>query len=87
MYELGLLLIATSSTFIFSGIYAEKAHLLSTVIRNLELMPDYYTKAILSYVVRAGTALYEKLKSHDVLKIPTCKALNETTERENAIKL
>lgn len=38
----------------FTGIYVEKAHLLSTVIRNIELMSDYYTKAVLSYVVASG---------------------------------
>ncbi|XP_032683948.1 m7GpppX diphosphatase [Odontomachus brunneus] len=49
------------------GIYVEKAHLLSTVIRNLELMPDYYTKAVLSYMIRKDTPLYERFKSHGVL--------------------
>ncbi|XP_012524764.1 m7GpppX diphosphatase [Monomorium pharaonis] len=53
------------------GIYAEKAHLLSTVIRNLELMSDYYTKAVLSYVVFKGSPLYEKFKSHGALQIST----------------
>ncbi|XP_077263906.1 decapping enzyme, scavenger [Temnothorax americanus] len=54
------------------GIYAEKAHLLSTVIRNLELMSDYYTKAVLSYVVFKGSPLYEKFKSHGALQTSTC---------------
>ncbi|XP_014478992.1 PREDICTED: m7GpppX diphosphatase [Dinoponera quadriceps] len=49
------------------GIYVEKAHLLSTVIRNLELMPDYYTKAVLSYMVRKGSQLYKKFQSHGAL--------------------
>ncbi|EFN79752.1 m7GpppX diphosphatase [Harpegnathos saltator] len=53
------------------GIYVEKAHLLSTVIRNLELLPDYYSKAILSYVVRKGSPLYERFKSHGVLPADT----------------
>ncbi|KZC07267.1 PREDICTED: m7GpppX diphosphatase [Dufourea novaeangliae] len=49
------------------GIYVEKAHLLSMVIRNLELMPDYYTKAVLSYVVAAGDPLYTKFLEEGVL--------------------
>jgi len=57
--------------FFSSGIYVEKAHLLSTVIRNLELMSDYYTKAVLSYVVFKGSPLYEKFKSHGALQT-TC---------------
>lgn len=61
------------------GIYVEKAHLLSTVIRNLELMPDYYTKAVLSYVVFKGSPLYEKFKSHGALQTLTC----ETQETVN----
>ncbi|KAL0124849.1 hypothetical protein PUN28_006601 [Cardiocondyla obscurior] len=52
------------------GIFVEKAHLLSTVIRNLELMPDYYTKAVLSYVLFKNSPLYEKFKSHGALQ--TC---------------
>nr|XP_012233109.1 PREDICTED: m7GpppX diphosphatase [Linepithema humile] len=50
------------------GIYAEKAHLLSTVIRNLELMSDYYKKAVLTYVVFKDSPLYEKFKSHGALQ-------------------
>lgn len=49
------------------GIFVEKAHLLSVVIRNLELMSDYYTKAVLSYVVAEGDPLYIKFKEEGVL--------------------
>lgn len=35
------------------GIFCEKSHLLDTVIDNIELMSDYYTKATLSFVIRA----------------------------------
>ncbi|XP_031829862.1 decapping enzyme, scavenger [Nomia melanderi] len=49
------------------GIYVEKAHLLSMVIRNLELMPDYYTKAVLSFVVVAGDPLYNKYLEEGIL--------------------
>ncbi|CAG9790002.1 unnamed protein product [Diatraea saccharalis] len=34
------------------GIYAEKAHLLDSVISNLEMMGDYYKKATLPFTVR-----------------------------------
>ncbi|XP_037970462.2 m7GpppX diphosphatase [Plutella xylostella] len=34
------------------GIYAEKAHLLDTVINNIEMMPDYYQKASLTFSIR-----------------------------------
>ncbi|XP_076632632.1 decapping enzyme, scavenger [Colletes latitarsis] len=49
------------------GIYAEKAHLLSVVIRNLELMSDYYKKAVLSFVVAAGDPLCIKFQEEGVL--------------------
>lgn len=35
------------------GIFCEKSHLLDTVIDNIELMSDYYTKATLSFVIRS----------------------------------
>lgn len=35
------------------GIFCEKSHLLDSVIDNIELMPDYYSKATLSFVIRA----------------------------------
>ncbi|XP_053620792.1 m7GpppX diphosphatase [Plodia interpunctella] len=34
------------------GIYVEKAHLLSTVINNIEMMSDYYQKASLPFTIR-----------------------------------
>ncbi|XP_026744058.1 m7GpppX diphosphatase [Trichoplusia ni] len=34
------------------GIYAEKAHLLDTVIGNIEMIPDYYKKATLPFTIR-----------------------------------
>ncbi|XP_029158900.1 m7GpppX diphosphatase [Nylanderia fulva] len=54
------------------GIYVAKAHLLSTVISNLELMSDYYTKAVLSYIVFKDNPLYKKFKSHGALETSTC---------------
>ncbi|XP_003693320.1 m7GpppX diphosphatase [Apis florea] len=49
------------------GIYVEKAHLLSTVIRNIELMSDYYMKAILSYVVAEQDPLYIKFLKEGII--------------------
>ena len=49
------------------GIFVEKAHLLSMVIRNIELMSDYYTKAVLSYVVAAGDPLCIKFQEEGIL--------------------
>ncbi|XP_034185636.1 decapping enzyme, scavenger [Osmia lignaria lignaria] len=49
------------------GIFVEKAHLLSMVIRNIELMSDYYTKAVLSYVVAEGDPLYIKYKEEGTI--------------------
>lgn len=45
------------------GIHCEKSHLLSTVITNLELMPDYYQKATLSCVLSENDKLYAKFKA------------------------
>lgn len=49
------------------GIRVEKAHLLSSVIRNIELMPDYYKKAVLSYTVAEGDPLCTKFQEHGIL--------------------
>ena len=43
------------------GIYCEKSHLLDTVIDNIELMPDYYQKATLSFVSFEGNGLLDKM--------------------------
>ncbi|KAG7209038.1 hypothetical protein KM043_015199 [Ampulex compressa] len=49
------------------GIYVEKAHLLSTVIGNIEIVPDYYAKAVLSYVVAEGDPLFAKFQEKGLL--------------------
>ncbi|KAL2734063.1 m7GpppX diphosphatase [Vespula squamosa] len=49
------------------GIHVDRAHLLSTVINNLELMPDYYTKCILSFLVFEGDSLCTKFREHGVV--------------------
>lgn len=42
------------------GITTERSHLLSTVIENLKLMPDYYQKVTLPCTLKATDKLYEK---------------------------
>ncbi|EDV43778.1 uncharacterized protein Dana_GF18649 [Drosophila ananassae] len=45
------------------GIWCEKSHMLDTVINNLELLPDYYQRATLPFVLYEGNKLldlYEK---------------------------
>lgn len=42
------------------GIFCEKSHLLDTVINNIELMPDYYQRATLSFVVKETDDLFEQ---------------------------
>lgn len=44
--------------FPFPGINAEKAHLLDTVIDNIELVGDYYQRATLPCVLKENDKLY-----------------------------
>uniref|UniRef100_A0AAR5PA77 m7GpppX diphosphatase n=1 Tax=Dendroctonus ponderosae TaxID=77166 RepID=A0AAR5PA77_DENPD len=50
------------------GILAERAHLLTTVISNLELISDYYQKATIPFVVRENDSLFEELAKQNLLK-------------------
>lgn len=45
------------------GIFCEKSHLLDQVISNIELMPDYYQRATLSFVLKEADALFELLNA------------------------
>ncbi|EAT39462.1 AAEL008733-PA [Aedes aegypti] len=45
------------------GIHCEKSHLLTTIIENLELVPDYYQRVTLSCVLGENDKLYAKLKA------------------------
>ncbi|XP_001605474.1 m7GpppX diphosphatase [Nasonia vitripennis] len=51
------------------GIYCEKAHLLSTVISNIEIASDYYQKAVLSFVVKEDDPLCKKYQENGVLTV------------------
>lgn len=45
------------------GIHCEKSHLLTTIIENLELVPDYYQRVTLSCVLSETDKLYAKFKA------------------------
>ena len=45
-----------------SGTFCGKAHLLSTVINNIKIMPDYYQKATLSFYTGELAGLYRAIK-------------------------
>lgn len=55
------------------GIFCEKSHLLDSVICNLELLPDYYEKATLSFVIRENDAAFQQYA--DVLGVSSTKAI------------
>lgn len=40
------------------GIYAEKSHLLDTVIDNIEMMGNYYKKATLPFTIREMDTIF-----------------------------
>ncbi|KAH6923312.1 hypothetical protein HPB50_027125 [Hyalomma asiaticum] len=44
------------------GTQVERAHLLTTVISNLEMCPDYYRQATLGFTVKEGDGLHAKYK-------------------------
>ena len=44
------------------GIFCERSHLLDSVINNIELMPNYYQKATLSFVVYDNDKLYDRFE-------------------------
>ncbi|XP_019874062.2 m7GpppX diphosphatase [Aethina tumida] len=50
------------------GILAEKAHLLSNVISNIEIAPDYYKKVTLPFTVRENDNLFTELVKAGIVK-------------------
>lgn len=50
------------------GILAERAHLLSNVISNIELVSDYYQRVTLPFVVRESDKLFQEFESRNILK-------------------
>lgn len=54
-YVLGIMLL---NIILFIGIHVEKAHLLTTIINNIEMQSNYYQKASLNYVVKQSDPLF-----------------------------
>lgn len=50
------------SIFLFLGINVEKAHLLSTIINNIEMQNNYYQKASLNFVVKESDPLFNRFE-------------------------
>lgn len=50
------------------GIYCGKAHLLGSIIDNIRLIPDYYQKATLPFVVGEKSSLYLAIKESQAQK-------------------
>lgn len=48
--------------FICIGINVEKAHLLTTIINNIEMQSNYYQMATLSFVVKESDPLFSRLE-------------------------
>ncbi|KAB0792467.1 hypothetical protein PPYR_14426 [Photinus pyralis] len=56
------------------GTKTEKSHLLSNVISNIELVPDYYQRATLPFIVREGENLVAKFEKKGVLTRGACRS-------------
>lgn len=50
------------------GILAERAHMLTSIINNIELMSDYYQKITIPFVIRENDKLFSKFVSEGLLK-------------------
>lgn len=50
------------------GIYCEKSHLLSNVISNLEIFPEYYKKVTIPFVVKENENLFKIFEQKRLLK-------------------
>ncbi|KAJ8681453.1 hypothetical protein QAD02_017240 [Eretmocerus hayati] len=51
------------------GIFCERAHLLASVISNIEIIPDYYQKAVLSFVVKEDDPLCKKYHEKGIISM------------------
>ncbi|XP_017082261.1 m7GpppX diphosphatase [Drosophila eugracilis] len=51
------------------GIWCEKSHMLDTVINNLELMPDYYERATLPFVLYEGNKLLDLYEEEQPIRV------------------
>ncbi|XP_071449664.1 m7GpppX diphosphatase [Hetaerina americana] len=50
------------------GIHAGKAHLLTSVINNLELLPSYYQDATLPFFLKESDNLFSKFEKHGIVR-------------------
>jgi len=48
--------------YYFIGINVGKAHLLSTIINNIEMQGNYYQKATLDYVIKESDPLFNRFE-------------------------
>lgn len=48
--------------YVAPGTYCGKAHLLSTVIDNIKIMPDYYQKATMTFYIGELSGLFNAIK-------------------------
>ncbi|XP_017855862.1 PREDICTED: m7GpppX diphosphatase [Drosophila arizonae] len=66
------------------GIWCEKSHMLDTVINNLELMPDYYQRASLPFVLYEGNKLLELYDKQLEVRQVVAQELSEADEAPEA---
>lgn len=58
----------TNLSFDTPGIHCDRGHLLSTVINNIQLMPDYYQKATIQFVTGKGFGMYQTIVESSLYK-------------------
>jgi len=49
-------------TYLFTGINVGKAHLLTTIINNIEMQGNYYQKASLDYFIKESDPLFNRFE-------------------------
>ncbi|XP_052836315.1 m7GpppX diphosphatase [Drosophila gunungcola] len=65
------------------GIWCEKSHMLDTVINNLELLPDYYQRATLPFVLYEGNKLLDLYEQEQpIRKVAVLSDDKEQAEQE-----
>lgn len=65
------------------GITAERAHLLSNVISNIEVVPDYYQKITLPFIVQENNTLFTKYEEKGLLKRVNLSVAQEHVQNTN----
>lgn len=70
------------------GISTERAHLLSSVIENIKLLPDYYQKATIPFTLTEADPLFHTFCDKGILKTPPVKTKetpgeNDVTSSDN----